>query len=50
VYTTGVVLWIVYGLVRDDLAVLLTNMVTLCLLIFMIILKLGEDQRRAWSK
>jgi MtN3 and saliva related transmembrane protein len=47
VYTTGVVLWIVYGLVRDDLAVFLTNMVTLCLLIFMITLKLGEDRRRA---
>jgi MtN3 and saliva related transmembrane protein len=49
VFTSGVVLWIVYGFLRDDLAVLLTNTVTLCLLLFMISLKLGEDRRRARS-
>jgi MtN3 and saliva related transmembrane protein len=47
VFTTGVVLWTVYGIVRADLAVFLANAVTLCLLLFLIGLKLieGRSQR-----
>jgi MtN3 and saliva related transmembrane protein len=45
VLSTGVALWIVYGITRSDIAVLLTNTATLCLLLFLISIKLNEDSR-----
>jgi MtN3 and saliva related transmembrane protein len=45
VLSTGVALWIVYGITRSDIAVFLTNTVTLCLLLFVIGMKLGEERK-----
>lgn len=40
--TSGVALWIAYGLLRHDLAVIGANVVTLALLVVMIGIKLRE--------
>ena len=39
ILTTGVTLWIIYGLITKDLPVLLANSATLILLLFVIFLK-----------
>ncbi|HEY0451896.1 SemiSWEET transporter [Actinophytocola sp.] len=46
VLTMGVTLWIVYGIARGDLAVILANVTTLVLLLFLIGIKLDETRRR----
>ncbi len=39
-FTTGVVLWLVYGVVNDDLPLVLANAVTLLLTLCLLVMKL----------
>ena len=41
-FSTGVALWAVYGFLRDDIAVLGANVVTIVLVIGVIVVKLTE--------
>ena len=45
VLTAGVSLWAVYGILRADPAVIIANVVTVCFLLFLLVIKVGE--RRA---
>jgi MtN3 and saliva related transmembrane protein len=46
VLAVGVALWLVYGVLRDDVPLVLTNMVTLCFLILLIVIKAIADLSR----
>jgi MtN3 and saliva related transmembrane protein len=41
-FSSGVVLWAVYGLMRDDIAVIGANVVTFALVVGVIVVKLRE--------
>jgi MtN3 and saliva related transmembrane protein len=45
----GLVLWIIYGLIRTDLIIIAANAVSLMLLVCIIYLKLGERKNRMKS-
>ena len=45
VLTAGVSMWAVYGVLRADLAVIAANVVTVCFLLFLVVIKLGEVGR-----
>ncbi|MFB9902762.1 SemiSWEET family sugar transporter [Allokutzneria oryzae] len=45
VITVGVAFWAVYGVWRQDVAVIAANVATLCFLLFLIGLKLSERRR-----
>ena len=45
VLTVGVGMWAVYGFLRSDVAVIFTNIVTVCFLLFLLVIKLGETGR-----
>jgi len=45
-YTLGVTLWILYGLIISDIAVFLTNVVTIVPSLIILIIKLGEKTRK----
>lgn len=44
-FSLGVTLWLVYGLLRDDLPVILSNAATLALSIAILVLKIRYDRR-----
>ena len=43
VFTVGVVLWLVYGILREDLAITLANFVTLILALVILGLKIKSE-------
>lgn len=43
-FSVGVLLWLVYGLLRDDLPVILSNAVTLALSVTILVLKIRYDR------
>lgn len=45
-YTLGVTLWIIYGLVVGDIAVFLTNIVTIVPSMIILVIKLREKPRK----
>jgi MtN3 and saliva related transmembrane protein len=45
VLTIGVSMWAVYGILRQDPAVIIANLVTVCFLLFLVVIKLGEPGR-----
>jgi MtN3 and saliva related transmembrane protein len=45
VLTVGVSLWAVYGILRADVVIMLANLVTVCFLLFLLVMKLGETGR-----
>ncbi|BCA86813.1 hypothetical protein EsVE80_23360 [Enterococcus saigonensis] len=48
-YTLGVMLWIIYGLIIEDFAVFLTNIVTIVPCVIILVIKLGEKSRKTKS-
>jgi MtN3 and saliva related transmembrane protein len=44
VLTVGVALWGVYGVLRADAAVIIANAVTVCFLVFLLVIKLFEGR------
>lgn len=44
-FSLGVLLWLVYGLLRDDLPVILSNAMTLALSVAILVLKIRYDRR-----
>lgn len=44
-FSLGVLLWLVYGLLRNDLPVILSNAVTLVLSVAILVLKIRYDRR-----
>ena len=44
-FSLGVLLWLVYGLLRDDLPVIASNAVTLALSVAILVLKMRYDRR-----
>ncbi|MBY0279860.1 SemiSWEET transporter [Candidatus Binatia bacterium] len=44
-FSVGVLLWLVYGLLRDDLPVIASNAVTLALSVTILVLKIRYDRR-----
>lgn len=44
-FSVGVLLWLVYGLLRADLPVILSNAVTLALSVTILVLKIRYDRR-----
>jgi MtN3 and saliva related transmembrane protein len=42
VLTVGVSMWAVYGILRADPAVIVANIVTVCFLLFLVVIKLAE--------
>lgn len=44
-FSLGVLLWLVYGVLRDDLPVIVSNAVTLALSIAILALKIRYDRR-----
>jgi MtN3 and saliva related transmembrane protein len=44
-FSLGVLLWLIYGLLRDDLPVILSNAVTLALSVAILVLKIRYDRR-----
>ncbi len=47
VLTVGVTMWAIYGILRADLAVIVANMVTVGILLFLLTLKLIENRATA---
>lgn len=45
VLTTGVSMWAIYGILRQDPAVIIANVVTVAFLLFLVVIKLGETGR-----
>jgi MtN3 and saliva related transmembrane protein len=46
VLTVGVTMWAVYGILRADLAVIIANVVTVGILLFLLTIKLIENRAR----
>jgi MtN3 and saliva related transmembrane protein len=44
-FSLGIVLWLAYGLLRDDLPVIVANAVTLVLSVTILLLKVRYDRR-----
>ena len=44
-FSLGVLLWLVYGVLRDDLPVIVSNAVTLALSVAILVLKIRYDRR-----
>jgi MtN3 and saliva related transmembrane protein len=42
---TGVAMWIVYGVMKSDMVIIVANFVSLCLLMGILFFKLREDRR-----
>jgi MtN3 and saliva related transmembrane protein len=47
VLTVGVTMWAVYGILRADLAVIIANVVTVGILLFLLTIKLIENRATA---
>lgn len=47
IFTTGIALWLTYGLLVDDLAIIMANAVTLLLCGCLVVLKLRDRPRRS---
>jgi MtN3 and saliva related transmembrane protein len=45
VLTVGVSLWAIYGILRADIVIMLANLVTVCFLLFLLVIKLAETGR-----
>lgn len=45
IFTTGVILWLLYGIFRDDLAIIIANIITLCLAVCILSIKILGDVR-----
>lgn len=45
IFTLGVALWLAYGLVRGDIAIILANTVTLGLALFILVIKIVNERR-----
>ncbi|HVS31713.1 MAG TPA: SemiSWEET transporter [Thermoanaerobaculia bacterium] len=43
-FSVGVALWGVYGVLRDDLALILTNVLTLFLVLSIVVVKMREER------
>lgn len=44
-FSLGVLLWLIYGVLRDDLPVIVSNAVTLALSVAILVLKIRYDRR-----
>lgn len=44
IFTFGVAMWLIYGLLRNDWPVIIANAITLCLSLLILILKFKQKQ------
>ena len=44
VFTLGVALWLVYGLLQHDWPIIIANAITLVLTVMILILKIGQNK------